>query len=409
MSYRAKTKYLNFPLYIAKRYLFTKTSNNAINIITIIASFGVIVGSLALFVILSGFSGLRTFSYSLLDVSDPDIKITSVKGKSFLVTDTIQEILENNPSIKVSSKIIEERVFLEYNAKNKIAFLKGVDPNYTSITQIDAALTLGNWLEENFLNTAVIGRGISNKLSLGTLNFGEPLSIMIPRSGTGFINPNNAFYKTDVQITGVYSGTEEFESKFVFVAISQARKLLKYKENQITGIEIKLIDAADADAISEELQQQIGSNFKVQTKEQLNEVFYKVINTENFVSYLIFTLIVIIALFNVIGAIIMMIIDKKENLKTLFSLGASVKEIKKIFILQGFLLTLFGMLVGLTLGVILVFLQKEFGLFMITQNLAYPVEFKFTNLLVVILTITVLGFIASKIASSRISKAFIEK
>ena len=400
---------MNFPLYIAKRYLFTKTGNNAINIITIIASFGVIVGSLALFIILSGFSGLRTFSYSLLDVSDPDIKITSNKGKTFLYTDEVHQALINNTSIKATSKIIEERVFLEYNDKNEIAYIKGVEESYTSITDIDSVISLGNWLDLDQPNTAVVGNGISRKLSLGVLNYGAPLTIMVPKPGVGFINPNNAFYKKDVQIVGLYSGTEEFESKFVFVSINEAKNLLNFDENQITGIEIKLKDNLDADLFSEQLQQQLGDQFKVQTKQQLNEVFYKVINTENFVSYLIFTLIVIIALFNVIGAIIMMIIDKKSNLKTLFSLGASIKEIKKVFILQGFLLTFLGMIIGLTLGILIVFIQKEFGIFMITQNFAYPVEFRFSNLLIVIATITILGFIASKIASSRISKEFIER
>jgi lipoprotein-releasing system permease protein len=400
---------LNFSLYIAKRYLFTKTGNNAINIITIIASFGVIVGSLALFIILSGFSGLRTFSYTLLDVSDPDIKITSVKGKSFLITDNIQQTLNNNKSIAASSKVIEERVFLEYNEKSEIAFIKGVEDNYTKITQIDGTLSQGNWLDTTFVNTAVIGSSIAYKLSLGVRSFGEPLQIMVPKPGTGFINPNNAFYKIYVQVVGLYTGTEEFESKFIFVTLPQAKELLRFKDNQITAFELKLITAKNADIVAEELQEKLGNDFKVQTKEQLNEVFYKVINTENFVSYLIFTLIVIIALFNVIGAIIMMIIDKKDNLKTLFSLGASVKEIKKIFELQGFLLTFFGMLIGLSIGVILVFLQRQFALFMITENLAYPVEFRFLNLIIVFLTITVLGFIASKIASSRISKEFIEK
>ena len=400
---------MNFPLYIAKRYLFTKTSNNAINIITIIASFGVIVGSLALFIILSGFSGLRTFSYSLLDVSDPDIKITSNKGKTFFYSDDVHQALINNTSIIATSKIIEERVFLEYNDKNEIAYIKGVEESYTSITDIDSVISLGGWLDLDQPNTAVVGNGISRKLSLGVLNYGAPLTIMVPKPGVGFINPNNAFYKKDVQIVGLYSGTEEFESKFVFVSINEAKNLLNFDDDQITGVEIKLKDNLDADLFSEELQQQLGNQFKVQTKQQLNEVFYKVINTENFVSYLIFTLIVIIALFNVIGAIIMMIIDKKSNLKTLFSLGASIKEIKKVFILQGFLLTFLGMIIGLTLGIIIVFIQKEFGIFMITQNFAYPVEFRFSNLFIVIATITILGFIASKIASSRISKEFVEK
>lgn len=399
---------MGFSIYIAKRYLFTKTSNNAINIVTIIASFGVIVGSLALFIILSGFSGLRTFSYSLLDSSDPDIKITSVKGKSFFITDDIKQIIKKNLSIAASSKVIEERVFLEYTDKSEIAYIKGVEDNYPKITQIDAVLSQGMWLDTAYVNTAVIGRTIAIKLSLGVRSYGEQLQIMVPKPGKGFINPTNAFYKTEVQIVGLYTGTEEFESKFVFVNLSQAKELLNFKENQITGLELKLVDATQADTISEELQLKLGDSFKVQTKEQLNEVFYKVINTENFVSYLIFTLIVIIALFNVIGAIIMMIIDKKDNLKTLFSLGATVKEIKKIFVLQGFFLTFFGMIIGLILGVILVFIQKKYELFMITENLAYPVEFRFSNLFIVILTITILGFIAAKIASSRISKEFIE-
>jgi len=400
---------LNFSLYIAKRYLFSKTSNNAINIITIIASFGVIVGSLALFIILSGFSGLRTFSYSLLEASDPDIKITSAKGKSFVFTKDVAQILQDNPSILASSKIIEERVFLEHNDKNEIAFIKGVQDNYTEITNIDDALSVGNWLEKEYLNTAVVGRTIAIKLSLGVRSFGQPLSIMVPKGGTGFISPNNAFYKTNVQIVGLYSGTEEFESKFVYLNLEEAQNLLRFKENQITGLELKLSDVLKSDEIANQLQDSLGKNFKVQTKEQLNSVFYKVINTENFVSYLIFTLIVIIALFNVIGAIIMMIIDKKNNLKTLFNLGVSLKEIKQIFVFQGFLLTLFGMFLGLIIGIILVFLQKQFSLFMITESLAYPVEFKLSNLLVVICTITALGFIAAKIASSRISKEFIER
>ncbi|KRP30163.1 MAG: ABC transporter permease [Cryomorphaceae bacterium BACL22 MAG-120619-bin32] len=400
---------MRFSTYIAKRYLFTKTSNNAINIITVIASFGVIVGSLALFIILSGFSGLRTFSYGLIDSASPNIKISATKGKSFLITDTITKIINNNSSIQATSRVIEERVFLEYEEKNEIAFIKGVEANYPEITRIDSTLSVGIWIDTNYVNTAVIGRTIALKLSLGIRNSTEPLRILVPKPGTGFINPQNAFYKTEVQIIGLYSGTEEFESKYVFVYIDQAANLLNFTKNQITSFEIKLKENSNVDDVAEQLQSALGTDFKVETKEQLNEVFYKVINTENFVSYLIFTLIIIIALFNVIGSIIMMIIDKKDNLKTLFSLGATVSEIKKIFVLQGFLLTLFGMIFGLVLGVILVFLQQKYGWFMITESLAYPVEFQFSNLLIVIFTITILGFIAAKIASSRITREFIKR
>lgn len=400
---------MNFSYYIAKRYLFSKTSNNAINIITIIASFGVIVGALALFIILSGFSGLRTFSYAMLDASDPDIKITATQGKSFLVTDAFLKVLDANASIAINSKVIEERVFLKYNNKEVIAFIKGVDNNYSQITHIDSVLDMGTWLDDRYLNTAVIGNGISYKLSLGVLNFGKPLEIYVPKPGVRLMTANNAFSKVNTQIVGTYSGTEDFANKYVFVNILLARKLLDFEPNRITAMELKLVKDADADAVATQLQKEFGTAYKVETKAQLNELYYKVINTENFVSYLIFTLIVIIALFNVIGAIIMMIIEKKSNLKTLFNLGVTIKEIKRIFVLQGFLLTFFGMLIGLSIGVVLVFLQQEFGWFKIVGEMPYPIEFQFSNLFIVIFTITILGFLASKIAGSRISKEFIEK
>ncbi|CAA0162107.1 Probable ABC-type transport system, permease component. Putative Lipoprotein-releasing system transmembrane protein [Tenacibaculum maritimum] len=403
-------KLLRFPYYIAKRYLFTKASNNAINIITLIASFGVIVGSLALFIILSGFSGLRTFSDSLLATSDPDIKISAAKGKSFFFTDEIQKVLEGASEVKLFSRVVEERVFLKYKDKEHIAQIKGVDTGYNKITQIDSALFLGQWLDPEFKNMAVLGNGISNKLSLGILNYSEPLEIYVPKPGKGYImNPAAAFNKVKAQIIGLYSGNEEFENKFVFVDIFLAQDLLRYKENQLTAIEIKLKNSLVAKEVKNKLQKKLGGNFRVQTKAELNALFYKVINTENFVSYLIFTLIVIIALFNVVGAIIMMIIDKRQNLKTLLNIGATVNDIKRIFILQGFLLTVVGMFIGIAIGVVLVFLQKEFGWFMITRSLPYPVEFRWTNLFIVMGTITLLGFIASKIASSRISKSFIEQ
>ena len=345
----------------------------------------------------------------MLDVSDPDIKITSTKGKSFILDKNIKQHIEDKSSILGYSKVIEERVFLEYADKNEIAYIKGVDDNYTTITKIDSAIYIGDWLDKNYRNTAIIGRATALKLSLGVNSYGKPLTIMVPKPGKGFVNPRNPFYKINVQIVGIYFGTEDFEGKFVFTSLVEAKKLLRFKNNQVTAIEVKLKDISKANQVAEKLSKELGDSYKVQTKAQLNEVFYKVINTENFVSYLIFTLIVIIALFNVIGAIIMMIIDKKHNLKTLYNLGATIKEVKKIFVLQGFLLTFIGMCIGLFLGIVLVLLQQKFSLFMIVPDLAYPVELRFTNFLIVFFTITLLGYMAAKIASSRISKSFVEK
>ena len=400
---------MNFPLYIAKRYLFAKSGNNAINIITIIASVGVILGTAALFIILSGFSGLRTFNYALLDSSDPDVKITATQGKSFFFDNTIKNVFFSSKDIVSFSKVIEERVFIKNGEKQQIAYIKGVDDNYINVVPLDDAIQVGTWLQKEYTNTSVIGNSLAYKLSAGVESFGEYLEILVPKKGTGFINPSRSFRSIKTQIVGAYFGTEEFENKYVFVYNFQAQQLLNYKKNQFTGIEIKLSPDSNPTNFAVLMQEKLGNQFEVKTKAQLNELFYKVINTENFVSYLIFTLIVIIAMFNIVGSIIMMIIDKKKNLKTLLSMGATLSEIKNIFVLQGFLLTLISMATGLFLSLIIVIIQQKFQIFMITSSIPYPVELTGSNFLIVITTITVLGFLAAKVASSRVTVNFIDK
>lgn len=400
---------MNFPLYIAKRYLFAKSGNNAINIIAIIAASGVVLGTAALFIILSAFSGLRTFNYSLLDISDPDIKITASKGKSFFYDASLQNIISKDSDVVVFSKVIEERVFIKNKNKQQIAYVKGVDYNYTDVVALDQAIQVGTWLQKEYTNTSIVGNGLAYKLSAGVDSFGEYLEILVPKTGTGFLNPSRSFRRINTQIVGIYYGAEDFENNYVFISNAQAQQLLNFKADQFTGIELKLRPETNAADFSIQLQKNLGPQYRVQTRAQLNELFYKVINTENFISYLIFTLIVIIAMFNIIGAIIMMIIDKKKNLKTLLSMGASMTKIKKIFVLQGFLLTIISMTIGLFLSVITVCVQQKFQIFMITSSIPYPVELRGSNLLVVITTITVLGFLAAKLASSRISASFIDK
>ncbi|MEN8123631.1 MAG: FtsX-like permease family protein [Bacteroidota bacterium] len=399
---------MNFPLYIAKRYLVSKSNNNAINIITIIATLGVIVSTIALFVVLSVFSGLKNFSLSFIRIADPDLKVSVVKGKSFLFNDTIEKTLINE-KIANYSKVIEERAFFNYRDKSHIAVIKGVDSNYLLVNKLDTAVYFGDWINYKAKYTVVVGSGISNILSVGAYDFLEPLKIFVPKPGKGYItNPKTAFKSVNTQPIGIYRLTDDLDKKYVYANLSLVGNLLDYKPNQITGVEIKLTDDDHSNEVQNQLQNKLGDQYRVQTREQLNSVFYKMLNTENLASYLVFTLILIIALFNVIGAIVMMIIDKRNNLKTLFHLGAEIKEIRTIFILQGFLLTVFGLVIGLLIAIPFVLIQKKYGLIMITQHLAYPVEFHFTNVLVVILTIVVLGYLAAKIASARISKKLVE-
>lgn len=399
---------MNFPFYIAKRYLFSKSSNNAINIITFIAALGVIVSTIALFVVLSVFSGLKNFSLSFIRTVDPDLKITSVEGKSFFYTDSVKKALVKD-KIASYSKVIEERVFLNYGDKSHVASIKGVDTNYLYVNRLDTAIYFGNWLNYKAKHTVVVGSGIANALSIGAYDFLESLKIFVPKPGTGYItSPKTAFSQVNTQPIGVYRLTDDIDKKYVFANLDLVQDLLNYKDNQVTAIELKVNKNIAVKEVQKELQNALGNKFKVQTREQLNSVFYKMLNTENLVSYLVFTLILIIALFNVIGAIVMMIIDKRDNLKTLYHLGADIKEIRKVFVLQGFLLTVFGLIIGLAIAIPFVLLQKKYGFVMITQNLAYPVEFHLINVLLVVMTIVVLGFIAAKIASGRINNRLVE-
>lgn len=399
---------MNFPLYIARRYLLSKSSNNAINIITLIATLGVIVSTIALFVVLSVFSGLKDFSLSFIRTSDPDLKITSTRGKSFYFNDSIEQALVKD-KIAAYTKVIEERVFLSYGEKSHVASIKGVDSNYLNVNRLDTAIYYGNWVNYDHKYTVVVGSAISTSLSIASYDFAETLKIYVPKPGKGYItNPKTAFNQVGAQTIGIYRLTDDIDKKYVYSNLSLAQDLLNYKTDQISAIEIKVNADYDVKEVQQDLELSLGERFDVRTRQQLNSVFYKMLNTENLVSYLVFTLILVIALFNVIGAIVMMIIDKRENLKTLFHLGSSIREIRKIFVFQGFLLTVFGLFVGLLLSIPFVLLQKKYGFIMITQSLAYPVEFRLVNVIVVIITLLFLGFLAAKIASARISKKLVE-
>ncbi len=401
---------MNFPLYIAKRYLFSKSKNNAINIITRIASGGIIVGALALFVVLSVFSGLRVFSLSFSNDFDPDLKVNSIAGKSFLLSPEQEQKIKNCPGVASYSKIIEERVLFSFNGKQQVAYLKGVDSNFVKVNKASQKLFNGQWLRPKTYQV-VIGYGISEKLSLGLFDVNNVLEVMAPKPGKGdfsSLNPEDSFTKLALVPVGIYAISEELDSKYVFADLGLTQELLLYQPHQISGIEIRTKPNVNTVEVIDAITKICNNKVEVKTRAQLNATLYKMLNTENIAVYLIFTLVIIIALFNLIGALIMMVLDKKANLKTLYNLGTEVKDLRKIFLLQGTLLSVFGGAIGLLLGIIIVVLQQQFQLVMITQSLAYPVEFSFQNVVIVFGTIVTLGFIASVIASSRVTKKLLD-
>jgi lipoprotein-releasing system permease protein len=369
---------------------------------------GIIVGAMALFVVLSVFSGLKDFSLSFANDIDPDLKISSTLGKSFFISPLQEEQIKQIEGLLSYSKIIEERVLFVFDDKQVVTYLKGVDTSFSKVNDIKKTLYNGQWIEPDTYQV-VVGYGIAQKFSLGLLDFNKQLEVLVPKPGKGAItNPEQAFNKTDVFPVGIYAISEDIDSKYVFADLGLAQQLLEYQTNQISGIEIKEKKDADEVAISEKLQGIFNNKITIKNRAQLNEALYKMLNTENIAVYLIFTLVIVVALFNLIGALIMMILDKKANLKTLFNLGTEIKNLRKIFLLQGTLLSVFGGIIGLLLGVVIVVLQQQFKLVMITPTLAYPVVFTIENVLIVMTTIISLGFIASLIASSRVSKKLLE-
>src|SRR5690606_1770182 len=316
------------------------------------------------------------FSLEFSSFVDPDLKVLPAEGKSCVLTKTDSTSLSKVEGIASYSKIIEERIILEFDNKNLLATLKGVDENYLKVTNIDSMIIQGSWFEAGS-GQIVSGWGIAHKLSFGVLDYGKALKIYVPKPGKGQITSvKGAFNSLTAVNIGVFDVNEDLNATYIYSDIINAEYLLNYRKNQISAIELKLNTNADENAVTQQLLTIFGNKVIVKNRAQLNDALYKMLNTENLAVYLIFTLVIIIALFNVIGALIMMILDKKGSLHTLFNLGATTKVVKRIFFLQGSLMTILGGILGVIIGFVIVVLQKQFALVMITPSLPYPVTIR---------------------------------
>lgn len=398
---------VHFPTYIAKRYLVSKSSQNAVNIINLVTFLVVVIGAAALFIVLSGFAGLKTFSLSFSNSFDPDLKVLKDKGKFITLTESEKKQLKTIPEVISYSREIEEQILLTHKQKNHVALIKGTDENYANVVNTDSILYYGNWFDRE-LNEVVTGLGTASLLGIALNDYRNPLKILVPKPGKGSITGNTRPYnEVAVTVSGVYAITEDIDKKYVFADLELVQKILHKNPEEITGINIKLSPNANKEKVKQQIASVFNDKVIVKDRVQQNDALYRMLNTENMATYLIFTLVLIIALFNVVGAIIMMILDKRKNLNTLFSMGATVKQLRRIFFVQGILVTLVGGSMGIALGVLLTWSQMAFGWLRITPSLPYPVEIHLSNMLIVLCTIAVLGLIAAKIASGRISEKLV--
>ena len=394
---------MNFPFYIAKRYVRSKSSQNAVNIINFITFLVIVIGSAALFIVLSGFAGLKTFSLSFTNVFDPDLKAQPQTGKFFSISEDQEKQLSEIDGVVSYAKEIEEKVFLQHQEKSDIAFIKGVDNNYTKTIAVDSTIYYGAWNIED--QEGVAGIGIANALSISVGYTRHPIKILALKPGKGSLSPqgmSSAYNTLPLVISGVYQVEESLDKKYIFVNLPLAQALLEKEATQISGINFKFEPDANLDQAKKQIATIFEDKVILKTREELNSSLYKMLNTENIATYLIFTLVLIIALFNVVGAIIMMILDKQQNSKTLYNLGVTIKELRRIYFVQGILVTTLGGIIGVLIGSLLIGSQLLFGWVKI-GSIDYPVELQLINILIVLATITVLGIIASKIASSRIN------
>ena len=372
-----------------------------------LAGLGVIVGAAALFIVLSGFNGLKNYSLEFSSIVDPDLKLMPAKTKTFIINDSLLKDLLKLDNFLSYSKTVEENIFLSTNLNGIVVSAKGVSEFFPSKI-IDSILFDGDWIFGS--NQIVSGLGIANKLSYGLNNpdFPKAIRLYAPKPGKKQIfSVNESFSKLNVVNVGLFK--DPLNTSLIFTSIKDLQKLLGYSKNQISSVEFMLKDPSKVKESAKLLSSKLGSKFKIKTKKELNNTLYKMLNTEEIVVYLVFTLVLVIALFNLISSIIIMVLEKRKNLKTLYNSGATLHKIKRIFYYQGLIITLLGGGTGLLLGFVLMLAQQKFSIFMLAADLAYPVSIELYTFLIVSLTIFILGSVASRLSSNVVTKELIEK
>ena len=380
---------------IAFRYFFSKNEQTVINKINFLSLILIIISSASLFIVLSAFDGLKTFGLSFSNKFDADYELSPLNGKYLnLLPEIISEINNLEEIIEVAPQI-EEKVFLSFKEKNQVAVLKGVDSSYNKVIPIKDLVMIGDWIDNDNSKT-VIGYGISSKLGLGVYDYSSFLKISVPRNNNSSVLNLNPFKSLPLIVVGLYQINEELDNKYIFTSLSFAKNLLNLKENQYTNLIIKTIDNINKKKLEEKINLIVEEKTKLTSRLEKNAALFKMLNTENIAVYFIFSLVMIISLFNLVGSLIMMILNKKKEMKILIAMGVSNKNLSQIFYFIGLIICFVGGIIGLSLGSLLVFIQKYSSIINVPgTNLSYPVEFNIKNIIVVFLTLIILGSISS--------------
>lgn len=391
---------MNLQNRIARRYIFSKANKNSVNYITLFSVLALAITSAAMLIILNIFSGLEDINIRFFSNINPEIKITSAQGKVLKNQNKINQILQHNPNVKTHAKLIEEKVYITYYDKEHIAYLTAFDENYKNIVAIDTAFLVGKYDDIFDLECIIPSEGVARKLQM-YIDEQRPAKLLMPKPGYGLINNQDDDFNTEYAYSlGVYFLNEQ-QDQNILASLKTAQSLLDLDSLQSYSVVVKSKNNTNLKALKTSLQQQLGNDYVVKTRQEQDAAFLKLMQLENLIIYLILALGTFIASFNLAGAIAIIILTKKEQIKTLWSLGLSNNKIKQVFFSVGLQITALALIIGLALGSIICFLQLRFGLVMASQYQAFPVQFALGNYTIVILTVISIGALVSYLVSRR--------
>ncbi len=396
-----KYREMVFSLRIAWRYLVSKKSHNAINIISGISSAGVAVGTMALIVVLSVFNGFETLISDMFSTFDPDLRITLTQGKTFDINNDGFEKVRKSANVAVFTEVVEENALLRFKEKQMPAIVKGVTDNFKQSTLIDSIMYDGKFiLNDGAFERAVPGIGIAGNLGLGA-QFIDPLYIYAPKRTTkiNLLRPENSFNQSGTFVSGIFSVNQlQYDDHYVLVSIDLARELFEYDSTMVSSVEIKLANGIDQVLAQETIRKILGEKYQVKNRYEQQESFFKIMKIEKWITFLILCFILLIATFNIIGSLSMLIIEKKNDIETLRNLGANNSLIKRIFLLEGWMISIVGAFAGIVIGTVVCLLQEHFGFLKLGTGYvvdSYPIVTNFSDIILVFFTVLLMGMLAA--------------
>ncbi len=408
---------MNFPFYIARRYLFSKKSHNAINIISMVSVAGVVVATIALVCALSVYNGFNDLVSTLFSSFDPQLKLTPRSSKVFDPATPGIEQIKALPEVAFVSEVLQDNALVRYRDRQVVATVKGVDDRFGALVSIDSILIDGRFaLREDVVDYATLGVGLASALGVNA-GFVSPLEIYAPKRDekVNLSNPASSFQVEYAYTGGVFCINQQvYDENFMLVPLALARALFRY-ENEVSALEIKLKEGANVSAVKKEIQQLAGAAFRVEDRHEQQQASFKMMQVEKWMTFLILSFILAIALFNVVGSLSMLMIEKQEDVRTLRNMGAGDALIRRIFLFEGWMISGFGALIGIGIGLALCLLQQELGLIKLGQTAgafiidAYPVRVEAADLLTVFVTVLTIGFLAAWYPVRYLGKRWLNK